>query len=166
LIAIFYQDRLGTSKVLGKLRKTRAVSAQLMPFLLGAHGSMMLGEKEEDAEKFSSTSKPVLLMQADQCGLLHAPVRNPPDLPWSDAEFSQRKPIICQDRLGTNTRTAPKTGPVQAAPARAVLAEHGSGSLCVAVHAEKTAGAKNWKKTPVLAPFPLRKTIIICQYRL
>ena len=57
-----------------------------MPFLLGPHGSMMLGEKEEDAEKFSSTSKPVLLMQADQCGLLHAPVRNPPDLRWSDAQ--------------------------------------------------------------------------------
>ena len=61
-----------------------------MPFLLGPHGSMMLGEKEEDAEKFSSTSKPVLLMQADQCGLLHAPVRNPPDLPWIDAVFPMK----------------------------------------------------------------------------
>jgi hypothetical protein len=137
-----------------------------MPFLLGAHGSMMLGEKEEDAEKFSSTSKPVLLMQADQCGLLHAPVRNPPDLPWSDAEFSQRKPIICQDRLGTNTRTAPKTGPVQAAPARAVLAEHGSGSLCVAVHAEKTAGAKSLKKRLFWPRFLSGKTISLCQHRL
>ena len=70
---------------------------QLMPFLLGTHGSLV--------DKFSSATeggggKPVLLMQVDQCGLLHAP----------------------------------------AAPARAVLAEHGSGSLCVAVHAEQETG--------------------------
>ena len=64
---------------------------QLMPFLLGTHASVL--------DKYSSPTegvgvKPVLLMQVDQCGLLHAP----------------------------------------AAPARAVLAEHGSGSLFVAVH--------------------------------
>jgi hypothetical protein len=69
---------------------------QLMPFLLGMHGSLM--------DKYSTTAtegtggKPLLLMQVDQCGLLHAP----------------------------------------AAPARAVLAEHGGGSLHVAVHTEQS----------------------------
>jgi cytidine deaminase len=75
---------------------------QLMPFLLGAHGTIVDQRNISTPEnehgwpvENGSTGRPVLLMQVDQCGLLHAP----------------------------------------AAPARAVLVEHGSGSLCVAVHA-------------------------------
>ena len=84
---------------------------QLMPFLLGTHGSLM--DKHSSATE-GEGGKPVLLMQVDQCGLLHAP----------------------------------------AAPARAVLAEHGSGSLCVAVHAEWESGEVDLVCTTVadLAP--------------
>lgn len=73
---------------------------QLMPFLLGAQATLMDNAPNSDME--NERGRPVLLMQVDQCGLLHAP----------------------------------------AAPARAVLVEHGSGSLCVAVHAEKTASGE------------------------
>ena len=66
---------------------------QLMPFLLGAHGTIV--DQRNISTPENEHGRPVLLMQVDQCGLLHAP----------------------------------------AAPARAVLVEHGSGSLCVAVHA-------------------------------
>eukprot|EP01043_Picozoa_sp_COSAG02_P050803 COSAG02_NODE_5268_length_4484_cov_1.709920_5_plen_181_part_00 len=67
---------------------------QLMPFLLGAQATLTGTDCDSDKEK--KRERPLLLMQVDQCGLLHAP----------------------------------------AAPARAVLVEHGSGSLCVAVHTE------------------------------
>ena len=66
---------------------------QLMPFLLGAHETLI--EQRNISNTENEDRRPVLLMQVDQCGLLHAP----------------------------------------AAAARAVLVEHGSGSLCVAVHA-------------------------------
>jgi hypothetical protein len=72
---------------------------QLMPFLLGAQAT--LTDTDCDSEE-KERERPVLLMQVDQCGLLHAP----------------------------------------AAPARAVLVEHGSGSLCVAVHEENAQDGK------------------------
>lgn len=70
---------------------------QLMPFLLGEQVGLT-GTHCSDNE--STGRRPVLLMQVDQCGLLHAP----------------------------------------AAAARAVLVEHGSGDLCVAVHAKDAEG--------------------------